>query len=134
MRRHPDLRPAHMQVLSTGSIAGRRVTELAESAGMTKQSMHELIGHLEDHGYVRREPDPADSRARLLRLTDRGLELEDTVRAASSRLHLDWRDQLGQDRFDALWSALQELTGRTGVPPEPEDLQRRAAGLDAQPG
>ena len=128
--RFPELRPAHLQVFSFGSLEGRRVTELANRLAVTKQSMHELVGHLERHGFLRREPDPADSRARRIRLTDRGLELEDAVRAASAQLHLDWRDQLGAQRFDALWSALQEITGRAGAPPEPGALARRAAYLD----
>jgi DNA-binding MarR family transcriptional regulator len=96
---------------------------------MTKQSMHELVVHLERAGYLRREPDPADSRARLIRLTERGHELERDAQAASARLHLDWRERLGARRFHDLWAALQEITGRTGGPPEPAGL-RRLAGSD----
>ena len=129
--RFPEIRAAHLQIFSFGSLEGRRVTDLARRLAMTKQSMHELIGHLERHGFLRREPDPTDSRARLVRLTERGLELEDAVRAASAKLHLNWRDRLGAEGFDALWSALQEITGRAGAPPEPDALQRRAAFLDA---
>ncbi|GAD85167.1 putative MarR family transcriptional regulator [Nocardia asteroides NBRC 15531] len=44
----------------------------AERAGMTKQAMGELIRHLTDRGYVEVGPDPADGRARLVRLTDAG--------------------------------------------------------------
>jgi DNA-binding MarR family transcriptional regulator len=126
--RHPELRLAHFQVFRFGSIDGRRVTELAAWAGMTKQSMHELIGHLERTGYVRREPDPSDSRARLVRLTERGIELERDVVAASSRLHLRWLQQLGEARFASLWSALEDLTGRADPLPETDDLRRRATG------
>lgn len=133
IRRYPDLRAAHLQVFNFGSIDGRRVTDLAERGAMTKQSMHELVVHLERAGYLRREPDPLDSRARLIRLTPRGLALEDHVRAASAQLHLDWRARLGAARFDALWSALQEITGRTGAPPEPADVEQRARDLDLPP-
>ena len=129
VRRHPQLRAAHLQVFNFGSIEGRRVTELAERGAMTKQSMHELVTHLEREGYLRREPDPADSRARLIRLTPHGLRLEDDVRAASARLHLDWLARLGADRFEALWSALQEITGREGGPPEPAELRRHAGAV-----
>jgi DNA-binding MarR family transcriptional regulator len=129
LRRHPELRTAHLQVFNFGSIEGRRVTELAARSAMTKQSMHELVVHLERAGYVRREPDPTDSRARLIRLTPRGLDLEDDLRAASARLHLDWRERLGPSRFDELWSALQEITGRTGDPPAAAALRRQASTL-----
>jgi DNA-binding MarR family transcriptional regulator len=124
--RHPDLRTAHLQVFRFGTIDGRRITELAADARMTKQSMHELVGHLERHGYVRREPDPTDVRARLVRLTERGVELEEQVVAASARLHLRWRERLGEERLACLWSALQEITGRVHPQPDVADLRRRA--------
>ena len=127
--RHPELRPAHLQIFRFGSIDGRRVTELAALARMTKQSMHELVGHLERHGYLTREVDPGDVRARLLRLTPRGQELEDQVVAASARLHLSWRNALGADRFDLVWAALQEVTGGSASPPTLAEL-RRAARAD----
>jgi DNA-binding MarR family transcriptional regulator len=129
LARFGDLRPAHVQVLGGGPIDGLRVTELAERAAMTKQSMHELVVHLERCGYVRREPDPADSRARLVRLTDRGRLLQETAHAASARLHLRWREQVGVDRFDVLWATLQELAGLPPAPPEALDLlHARATG------
>ena len=121
---HPDLRPAHLQIFRLGSIEGRRATELAALARMTKQSMHELVGHLERHGYLTREVDPGDVRARLLRLTPRGQQLEDQVVAASARLQLSWREALGADRFDVLWAGLQEITG--GSAPAPSVAQLRS--------
>jgi DNA-binding MarR family transcriptional regulator len=125
-----DLRPAHLQVLSGGPVDGLRVTELADRASMTKQSMHELVGHLERCGYVRREPDPADSRARLVRLTARGRELEEAAHAASARLHLAWRERVGVDRFDALWTALQELAELPATSPEALDVLRERAAAE----
>lgn len=112
-----------MQVFGFGSIEGRRVTELATRAAMTKQSMHELVGYLQDHGYLTREPDPDDERARLIRLTARGRELEDAVQAASARLHLSWRERVGAERFDILWSALQDIVGGSDPPPDEAGLR-----------
>ncbi|MGH4026993.1 MAG: MarR family winged helix-turn-helix transcriptional regulator [Pseudonocardiaceae bacterium] len=125
--RHPQLRPAHLQVFRRGPLDAVRVTELAARAGMTKQSMYELVGHLERHGYLHREPDPADARALRVRLTAQGRELEEQLRAASARVHLQWRDRLGPERFAALWSALQDVTGRDDPLPDPAELFRQAA-------
>lgn len=108
---HPELRAAHLQVLRRGTIDGRRVTDLAAHAGMTKQSMHELVGHLERHGYLRREPDPSDTRARLVWLTERGRQLEGQMHEAVDCLLRNWCARLGHDRYEALWSSLQEITG-----------------------
>jgi DNA-binding MarR family transcriptional regulator len=121
-----------VQVFSGGPIDGLRVTELADRAAMTKQSMHELVMHLERFGYVRREPDPEDARARLVRLTDRGREVQETAHAASARVHLEWRDRVGAARFDALWITLQEVAGLPSTPPEgTATLRRRAARTTA---
>jgi hypothetical protein len=53
-----DVRPAHYAVLRHLRPEGSRVTELAEEARMTKQSMGELVVYLERRGYVERLPDP----------------------------------------------------------------------------
>ncbi|MEV6219373.1 MarR family winged helix-turn-helix transcriptional regulator [Nocardia sp. NPDC051833] len=68
----PELRPAHYAVFRYLEPAGSRVTALAEAAGMTQQSMGELVTHLERCGYVERRPDPADRRARLIVTTAAG--------------------------------------------------------------
>ena len=68
-----DLRPAHMAVFQhINEVAGSRLTALAEAAQMTKQSMAYLVEHLEKRGYLQRVRDPADGRARLIVLTERG--------------------------------------------------------------
>jgi DNA-binding MarR family transcriptional regulator len=127
--RHPTLRPAHLQLFRFGSIDDRRITELAAREGMTKQSMHELIRHLERNGYVRTEPDPADARAHVVRLTESGEGLEADVIASSAGLHLRWAEELGADLFNSVWQGLQQMLGREGGPPDLDDLRRRAARL-----
>ena len=51
---------------------GTRLTELAAAAQVTKQTAGSLVDQLERAGYARRTPDPADARARLVRLAERG--------------------------------------------------------------
>jgi len=55
--------------------AGTTVSTLADRAGVTKQAMAELVGHLERHDYVVRVPDPSDRRAKLVQPTERGREV-----------------------------------------------------------
>lgn len=114
--RYPELRPAHLQLFRFGGIDGLHTSELAAHAGITKQSMHELVTHLERHGYLTRTPDPADSRARRVRLTAKGRRLEKDLVRAIDVVRDDWRSRLGEQRLTALWSILQELTGE--VTPE----------------
>lgn len=75
----PDLRPSHSNLLRNLTDNGSRVSDLAERAQMTKQSMAYLADGLAAAGYVKIEPDPTDGRAKLVRLTARG-------RAASEAL------------------------------------------------
>ena len=116
--RHPELRPAHVQLFRFGGIDGSHTAELAVHAGMTKQSMHELITHLERHGYLVREPDPADTRARLVRLTPAGRKLEQQISHAIAKVLDTWEQDLGTERFDQLWTTLQQLTGETTPLPD----------------
>lgn len=108
---HPVLRPAHVQIFRFDGIEGSTTAALAAHAGMTKQSMHELITHLERHGYLTREPDPRDTRARLVRLTPSGRALERDVHLAIANVLESWQARLGPDRFDTLWAILQDITG-----------------------
>ena len=54
---------------------GSRPGELAEAAQLSKQTLGSILDQLERAGYVARIPDPADGRARLVTVTDRGREL-----------------------------------------------------------
>jgi len=121
---HPALRPAHLQIFRFDGVEGATAAELAVHAGMTKQSMHELVTHLERNGYLTREPDPGDSRARLVRLTPSGHALEQDVHLAIAEVLESWRDRLGPERFDTLWSILQEITSETGPLPDLTEIRR----------
>jgi DNA-binding MarR family transcriptional regulator len=122
--RHPALRRAHLLIFRFGSIDGRHTSYLAAHAGMTKQSMHEIVIHLEKHGYLRRQPDPTDSRALLVYLTPRGRALERQILSAAADVLESWRDRVGTDRFDELWATLQEITGEIGDLPDLAELRR----------
>ena len=63
---------------------------LAERAAMTKQSMAELVAHLERHGYVERVPDPSDRRAKLVRATERGGEVYEIARQVVAEMEREW--------------------------------------------
>jgi len=76
---------------------------------MTWQSMAELVGQLERPGYVTREPDPADRRARLVKLTPRGIDLIPIATAAMSDVETAWARQIGQEELERLRSGLQRL-------------------------
>lgn len=68
----PDLRAAHAPLFQVIDPGGTRLTDLAARAGTTKQAMGETVKYLARHGYVEVAADPADRRARLVTLTEKG--------------------------------------------------------------
>ncbi|MEO6891204.1 MAG: MarR family transcriptional regulator [Ktedonobacteraceae bacterium] len=106
---YTDLRPTHFALLQQLRPEGLRVTELASLAQMTEQSMGALVEYVEERGYIERVTDPSDGRAWLVRLTPRGREVERVARAAIGELETEWTQYLGDERFAALRSALQDL-------------------------
>ncbi len=108
-RGHAAVRVAHGAVFQYLDDAGTTVTALAERAGMTKQSMGELVRHLEAHGYVERAPDPGDGRARLVRATERGAEVYAIVRGFVTETETHLIDVLGAPRMQQLRSDLEAL-------------------------
>ena len=57
---------------SSTSSPGRAIGELAARLGVSQQAASKSVADLERRGYVRREADPADGRARHAALTARG--------------------------------------------------------------
>ncbi len=55
---------------------GTRSTVLAQRAGVTKQAVSQLVKQMERQGYLEQVPDVADTRAKLVRMTVRGLAVK----------------------------------------------------------
>jgi DNA-binding MarR family transcriptional regulator len=106
---HPEVRPPHGNVFQFLDSEGTRVSELADRAQITKQSMAELVAHLERHGYVERVPDPADGRAKLVRATARGQQVYAIARRFVAETEADWARRIGKERIRELREILEEL-------------------------
>jgi len=103
----PDYRPSYRSVFQ--SRDGSRITELAERAQITKQSMSELVQALEERGYFERAPDPRDGRAVLIQRTERGWALNRTARRIVQELQDEWADALGEEEMKQLLRLLRRL-------------------------
>lgn len=116
-RGFPEVRVAHSALFRNITPAGMRMTELAERAGMTKQSMSYLVEDLVASDYVRLEPDPTDGRAKLVRLTKRGTSLLTMARKLSERYEERIASIIGTDKSVQLRRLLEELN--TGLDEKP---------------
>jgi DNA-binding MarR family transcriptional regulator len=108
-RGHPAIRHAHGAVFEWLDDDGTRVGVLAERARMTKQSMAQLVEHLEAHGYVERVPDPTDGRARLIRPAPLGLEAAALAAPVVAQVEAEWTAHLGAETMAGLRAALVRL-------------------------
>ncbi|MEQ7127579.1 MarR family transcriptional regulator [Actinopolymorpha sp. B11F2] len=107
---YEDLRPTHcFNVLRLMDCEGTRPTELARRAGMTPQAMSDLVSHLEQHGYVRRVPDPVDRRGRVVVYADRGTSAAMVATSFFADLEARWDGIVGRDRFQDVKVALAEI-------------------------
>jgi DNA-binding MarR family transcriptional regulator len=109
-----DVRPAHTAVFQHIEAGGSRLTDLAERAQITKQSMGYLVDHLEQRGYLERRPDPSDRRAVLISLTDRGWEQVRASLRIIATIEEEWASGLGQLRMQQLRELLGDLRQLTG--------------------
>ncbi|MET8797510.1 MarR family transcriptional regulator [Nocardia sp. NPDC004568] len=106
-----ELTPAHYAVFRYLEPAGSRVGELAAAAGMTQQSMGELVGQLERAGLVRRQVDPGDRRARRVVCTEAGLAALDLAGGRIARIE----ERIRADVGEAGVVELRRLLGRVAA-------------------
>jgi DNA-binding MarR family transcriptional regulator len=105
-----DLRPAHGNVMEQLEMEdGLRLTDVASRAGMTAQSMGELVDDLEGKGYLERRPDPTDRRAKRIYLTERGRENARVAKQAIAEVEAALADLLGDGRYHGLRQTLDAI-------------------------
>ena len=104
-----DIRPAHSAVFRHILPAGSRLTELAERAQMTKQSMAYLVESLRELGYLELSPDPTDGRAKLVCLTQRGRAFQQAAMDLSQQAEAQLAARLGEAELVQLRDMLERL-------------------------
>ena len=88
---------AHIHITRHLPLAGARLTELAQRAGMTKQAMGDLVDQCEAWGLVARQPDPLDARARRIVFTPAGLDWLAAFRTALTQAEAEFRAAVGDE-------------------------------------
>jgi DNA-binding MarR family transcriptional regulator len=104
-----DIVPAHLVVLRWPGPQGRRPSEIAAQAEISKQALNYLLGQLEELGYLERRPDAEDQRSRRIHLTARGREVAETMRGAVRDIEAEWTELLGARDFACLRTLLSRL-------------------------
>lgn len=105
------LTAAHARVIPFVPPEGISVQALATKANVRKQTMAQSVEQLIAAGLVERRPDLNDRRAWLVVLTEAGRAIRPKSHKAGGSVERAWADQLGEDRLEALRTALIELVG-----------------------
>jgi DNA-binding MarR family transcriptional regulator len=115
-----DIRPTHGCVFRFVKGGGLRLTILAEMAGMTKQSVGEIVDDLEVRGYVKRIADPDDKRAKIICLTERGEHAQATGLALFAKVEKQWAKRYGAERIAQVRELLEEVAANEAPAAAPE--------------
>ena len=107
--RHDLSRTAASVLAALRDGGPQRVTVLAAAEAVAQPSMTQLVSRLERAGLAAREPDPADARAVLVRLTDAGRERLARRRAARAAVLDERLTALTDDDRALLQAALPAL-------------------------
>ena len=102
---------AHIHITRHLSVRGSRLTELALSAGMSKQAMGDLVDQCEAWGLVKRQSDPQDGRARQVVFTDAGLAWLEAFRRAVEQAQTEFVQAVGPQVATVVLLGLEAYAG-----------------------
>jgi DNA-binding MarR family transcriptional regulator len=86
---------AHIHITRHLAREGSRLTDLAESAGMSKQAMGDLVTQCEAWGLVTRSTDARDARVRQVCFTEAGLAWLQAFEDAITQAEAEFRVEVG---------------------------------------
>jgi DNA-binding MarR family transcriptional regulator len=112
MRGHHGIRSSHSAVFANLGTGAVRVTELAERARVTQQAMGKMLKEMERMGYVARDIDSGDKRAREIRLTDKGIALVRDCEAVVEAVRSHYASKAGEAQLVQLEECLRHAIGK----------------------
>jgi DNA-binding MarR family transcriptional regulator len=106
---HERLRPRHGAVMAYLELTGSRASALSERSGQHKQVIGTLVDELEKLGYVTRQPDPADRRAKLIVPTELGRLEIGQAGTIIAEIEGRFARKVGADRFAEFRDVFEEV-------------------------
>lgn len=106
---HPEVKQSHNAVFATLLESGNRATDMAERAGITRQSMGEIVREMVDLGILEMRPDPDDRRAKLVTYSEHGLEFARDGYQHLIDLEKRFAEEFGEEEYELARKVLERL-------------------------
>jgi DNA-binding MarR family transcriptional regulator len=106
---YPEARPSHGFAMQAIGTTGVTASELGRRLGVSKQAAGKTVDRLVRLGYVERVAAESDARAKLVRLTPRGLDVLRRSAVIFDDLRAEWVQRLGAEQVAAMESALKDV-------------------------
>jgi len=129
-RGYEAIRPSHSAVFSNLGLGAVRVTELAERARVTQQAMGKMLKELERIGYVARDVDGIDKRAKEIRLTPAGIALVEESMKAVEEVRQEYAHRIGEEELNELENRLRNAVNKLKLDYLPESWVNTANRVD----
>ncbi len=108
-RGHPELKPAHNSVFATLAEEGSHAADMAVRAGITRQSMGEVIREMVALGILEMRQDPADKRAKLVTYTDHGRWIASHGYQHLIDLEQRFADEFGEEDYEVARKVIDRI-------------------------
>ena len=115
-RGHSDLALHFEPYLVLAGSDGIRLSELAEALAISKQAVNQAVNQIERAGYLRREADPEDGRARRVTLTDDGHRLIAEGAELLQGVEREFIDIAGETSLDKFTLLLADMHTTMNLP------------------
>jgi DNA-binding MarR family transcriptional regulator len=126
-RGYDGIRPAHSAVFASLGMGSVRVAKLAEQAQVTQQAMGKMLKELERLGYIARDIDSDDKRAKEIRLTERGKALTADCIDTVQQVQNYYAEIVGEQLMNDLEANLRNALGKLELQNLPPQWQEPAA-------
>ncbi len=104
-----NIRPDHLRLISIVADDSVSNNELARRAGVSKQAMSKMVADLERHGFIDVQPDPNDSRAKIISMSNSGVDFLEYFQTCNKPIEKQFREIIGEEKTEKLREILSEL-------------------------
>ena len=104
-----EIRPEHLRLISIVGVESVNNNELAKRARVTKQAMSKMVNDLETRGFIIVEPDPNDSRAKIISISNEGVDFIEYFNQCAKVLEGKFTAIIGEKKKEQLVDILSEL-------------------------